>query len=94
VNRSRVRRPLCRIDVFDGGRAWQAHNPCPIMERRMARLPGAGSFYWPSPRAAWRAARVLMAASPGRSARVETISGRRVGYIAPGMAYAYDGSER
>ena len=81
----------CRIEVFEGGRAYDAHNPCPTMEARMARLRGAGSFYWPGPRAAWRRARVLLAQDPARSIRVVTISGRRVGYISGpgGYAYAY-----
>lgn len=83
-----------RIDVFGPARivtkrgkvrvvfaAWQAHNPDPRMERRMSRLPGSGSFYWPSLRDAYRRATVLLRDPSIEAVRVETISGREVAYL-------------
>lgn len=84
-----VRRALlCRIIVFEPGRAYDAHNPDLDSP---TRLPGTGSFYWPGPRAAWRRARVLAKEDPRRLVRVETISGRRIGLIngPGGYSYAY-----
>jgi len=61
------------------GVAWQGWNPDAVMEGRIARLPGAGSFYWPC---AWRgylAARALMRADASvRQVTIETIGGREV----------------
>jgi hypothetical protein len=61
---------------------WNGWNPDPGMETAMARLPGSGSFYWPS---AWRlylAARRLMITDPTvRQIKLETISGREIARI-------------
>lgn len=104
-----MRRTPCRIDVFGPvtvqkrrGRkvttttvlaGWQAWNPDTRMERAMARLPGSGSFYWPTHRDAYRRALVLVRTSPEvTAARVETVSGRRIAYVqraASGEVYAY-----
>lgn len=93
---------LARIDVFGPvtirkarGKtrivqaAWQAHNPSRRMEKRMARLSGSGSFYWPSVRDALRRAQVILREDPSvQSARVETISGRSVAIVGRGYLYA------
>lgn len=68
--------------------AWEAWNPDRRMERAMARLEGAGSFYWPSPRDAFRRAAVAVASGEAESARVETIGGRQVARVGRGYAYA------
>jgi len=51
------------------------------MEMAMARLPGAGGFYWPSRRDAWRRARVMIAAPGVEQIKVETIAGQEVGRL-------------
>ncbi len=43
-----------RMSVFDKACGWQAWNPDPVMEAKSARLPGSGSFYWPSAREAYK----------------------------------------
>jgi len=79
----------CRVVVFADQRvgrrvrgvAWQAHNADRRMERAMGRLRGSGSFYWASPRKAWRRARVALREPGVRQVKVETISGREVGRL-------------
>jgi hypothetical protein len=98
---------LARIDVFGPATtqtrrgkprtvqaAWQAHNPDPRMERAMARLPGTGSFYWPTLRDAYRRATVMLRDPSIHAVRIETISGRRVAYMRCGSAYAYTADDR
>lgn len=90
-----MRARACRVDLFDATSGWQAHNPCPIMGARMARLPGQGSFCFPGPRAAWRAARVAIARGQATAARVVTISDVWIGYMRrDGRAYAYESGDR
>jgi len=75
-----------RINVFTtgalgdpaAGYSYQAWNPDPKMERRMARLPGSGSFYWPSARAAYRAARRFVKEPGVAQVKIETVSGIEV----------------
>lgn len=82
----------CRIIVFGDlqrGKkqihaAWDDWNPDPVMESRMARLKGAGSFYWPNQRDAWRRARVVVREPGVTQVKVETISGRFVGRLYQG----------
>ena len=82
--RARGRQPALRCV------AWHDWHASRRDEIRDARLAGAGSFYWASPRAAWRRARVLIARNPLiQSIRVETISGRRVGTHHRRYAYAH-----
>ncbi len=79
----------CRIDVFTvgalgdpaRGNVYQAWNPDPKMEKRMARLPGSGSFYWPSARAAYRAAGRFVKEPGVAQVKVETISGVEVAWL-------------
>lgn len=79
----------CRIDVFVNekrgskvhGYAYQAWNPDPAMEREMARLPGSGSFYWPSARAAYREAKRIIRKPGVHQLKIETISGFEVGRL-------------
>lgn len=86
----------CRIDIFADVLftpkrrrlpvirhiAWQDWNDSPKMERRMARLPSSGSFYWPTARVAWRRACVMLGRDDRiRQIKVETISGREVGRL-------------
>ena len=74
VGRSKKTRPT--------GVAWDGWNDDPMMERRMARLRGAGSFYWPNALTAYRAARRTMREDARVSQiKIETISGREVGRI-------------
>ena len=62
--------------------AWQDWNDSPKMESWMARRPGSGSFYWPTARAAWRRACVMLGRDDRiRQIKVETISGREVGRV-------------
>lgn len=62
--------------------AWQGWNADPRQERAHARLPGAGSFYWPSARRAYRAAIVAMRADETIDAvRVEGIGSQPVAYL-------------
>lgn len=67
----------CRIDVFTAHYGYQAWNPDVVMEKAMARLPGSGSFYWPTAREAYREA-VRLLKRGARQAKIETISGRPV----------------
>lgn len=80
----------CRIDVFATIQrrvrrklvaqrvGWQAWHPA----QDAGRLPGAGSFYWPSPRAAFRHAVILMRQDPSVEAvRIEGISGQPVAFL-------------
>jgi hypothetical protein len=76
----------CRLWIFaarqgKGPVAWQDWNPDRRMERRMARLPETGSFYWPCPRDAWRRARVMLRTLGVVQVKVETISGREIGRL-------------
>jgi len=89
--------PLCRLSVFGARQvgkrkkyvAWQDWHASARDEQRDARLAGAGSFYWASPRAAWRRARVLMARDPAiEQISVATISARPVGRMFRTHAYA------
>lgn len=62
--------------------AWQAWNTDPIMEGRMARLAGSGSFYWPNAIRAYIAARDIMTMDARvHQIKIETISGREIGRI-------------
>ncbi len=79
-----------RLDVFAErqigrkrrGVGWQGWNPDPIMEDRMARLHGAGSFYWPNAVRAYVAARSMMRYdSTIRQIKMETISGREIARV-------------
>lgn len=78
----------CRLMVFTTIKirkrsvcvGWQDWNDAPRMERKMARLSGSGSFYYPSPRAAWRRAVVLVQRG-AEQVKVETISGREIGRV-------------
>jgi len=64
------------------GVAWQGWNADPQMEGAMARLPGSGSFYWPGPRAAYRAAIVAMRSDATIDAvRIEGIGAQPVAYL-------------
>ena len=84
----------CRMNVFatrdvpigkrgkvrSRGVAWQGWNPDPTMEQRMARLQGAGSFYWPNALRAYISARdAMLADSSIEQIQIETISGREIG---------------
>lgn len=84
----------CRIDFFGtitiakGKRiktlpaAWQGWNPDPVLEGRMARLKGSGSFYWAGAVKAFAAVRKAMATDASiTQAKIETISGREVGRV-------------
>lgn len=85
-------RKLCRIMVFEGGRR-RAHalwNP----RLNSPTLLGTGSLYWPSPRDAWRRARLAIREPGVTQVKVETISGVPVGRLfADGRAYAEDARE-
>jgi hypothetical protein len=96
-----MKKPLCRLWVFSYvpsnerkrrgmvQAAWQDWHESARDEARDARLPGAGSFYWDSPRDAWRRARVLMRQYPLIThVKVETIGGRPVGRMWRTHAYA------
>lgn len=62
--------------------AWQGWNPDPDMESAMARLTGAGSFYWPNAIRAWHAARQMLTSDPRvHQIQIETISGREIGRL-------------
>lgn len=64
------------------GVAWQGWNPDPLLELRMARLPGSGSFYWPGAVRAYSAVRAMMRADATiRQAKIETISGREIARV-------------
>lgn len=86
----------CRMDVFAdrdvpvGKRGkvvrrvvgWQGWNPDPSMEQRMARLQGAGSFYWPNAIRVLAAARQMMHADETiQQIKLETISGQEIGRV-------------
>lgn len=88
----------CRLDVFatryvikGRGRsrrpvaqrvAWQGWNVDARQERAHARLPGSGSFYWPTPRAAYRAALVMLRQDETIEAvRIEGIGAQPVAYV-------------
>jgi|GEM_PF-7041282 len=73
---------LCRMDIFQGNYGYQGWNSDPMMEERMARLPGSGSFYWPSAEACYEAAvRLIRGNKEIHQIKIETISGREVGRI-------------
>lgn len=64
------------------GVAWQGWNADPRQEAAHARLPGSGSFYWPGPREAYRAAVVAMRADDTiRAVRIEGIGAQPVAYL-------------
>lgn len=86
----------CRMDVFATcdvpvgkrgkvkrqGCGWQAWNADPIMEQRSARLPGAGSFYWPNAIQAVMAAKRLIGTDPSiHQITIETISATEIARI-------------
>lgn len=59
---------------------YQGWNPDAMMEHRMARLEGSGSFYWPNAIMAHRAAKQMMTADSSiHQIKIETISGREIG---------------
>lgn len=61
---------------------WDAWNRDPRMEQRMARLQGAGSFYWPCAYLALRAAKQMMQDDARiDQIKVETISAREIARI-------------
>lgn len=61
---------------------WQAWNECVKQEIIHGRLKGSGSFYWPSLRAAYRRAIVIMRKDDTVDAiRIDTISGHHIGYV-------------
>ena len=84
----------CRMDVF-GSReigkgkrrkvvrvGWQGWNPDSSMERQMARLDGAGSFYWPGAIRVLSAAKAMMQADATiDQVKIETISGMEIGRV-------------
>jgi hypothetical protein len=71
-----------RKKLVPQGEAWQAWNADPRQEAAHGRLAGSGSFYWPSPRAAFRAAVVLFRQDAGVEAiRVEGIGSQPVAYL-------------
>lgn len=73
---------VCRMDIFQGDYGYQGWNPDPAMEARMARLPGSGSFYWPSAKACYKAAdRFLRSNKKIHQIKIETISGQEIGRI-------------
>lgn len=73
---------LCRMDIFQGNYGYQGWNSDPTMEERMARLPGSGSFYWPSARDCYRAAgRFIRSNKEIHQIKIETISGQEVGRL-------------
>lgn len=62
--------------------AWQGWNPDGGMERVMGRLVGSGSFYWPSPADAYRAATVMMRQDATIDAiRIRGIGSQDVAYL-------------
>lgn len=64
------------------GVGWNGWNADPVMEQRMARLPGSGSFYWPGALRAYLAVKAMMTADPTiHQAKIETISGREVARV-------------
>lgn len=64
------------------GVAWQGWNADAAMEQRMARLRGAGSFYWPGALRALVAARAAMRADRSvAQIKLETIGGREIGRL-------------
>ena len=64
------------------GVGWQAWNEDATMEDRIARLPGAGSFYWPNALRAYLAARDMMRADASiHQVSIETISAEPVARI-------------
>lgn len=93
-----MNRTPCRIILFGTlavphgrgtkkiGCAWEDWNPDPKQEVAHARLRGAGSFYWPTPRQAFRRAVVSLLKTGADQAKVETISGRPVARL-----YNHDG---
>ncbi len=70
-------RPFCRIVVFQGRSAHELWNP----RLDSPTLLGSGSLYWPTPRAAWRRARVALREPGVDHVKVETISGVEVGRL-------------
>ena len=80
AGRPKGKRPYTPIRFAACG--WQGWNSDPIMEDRMARLPGAGSFYWPNALRAYLAAKQVMASDPRVvQIKLETISGREIGRL-------------
>ena len=80
--RALVTRGKRRGQIDRVGLAWQGWNASPTMEARMARLPGAGSFYWPAAFVAVRAARRIMREDPAvHQIKIETIGGREIGRL-------------
>lgn len=74
--------PYCRITIFTKAYGYQGWNPDPVMEEKMARLRGSGSFYWGSAKEAYKAAFGMMRKDPAiEQIKIETISGREVGRL-------------
>ena len=99
-------REWCRVTVFVRGKgkkakgyAYDLLNKSRRHERlrgspAATRVAGTGSFYWPSAREAWRAAQVELRKPEVDSVRVETISGRKIGYASKHGSYAYTADDR
>lgn len=76
VQKGRRKRPVPQ------GVAWQGWNANARQEAKHARLPGSGSFYWRSPRDAFRAAVIAVRADETvHAVRIESIGGREVAYL-------------
>ena len=74
--RGRARKPIAQ------GVARQGWNADPRQEAAHGRLAGSGSFYWPSPREAFRAAVVAMRADETvHAVRIEGIGSQPVAYL-------------
>jgi uncharacterized protein (DUF1684 family) len=67
-----------RINCFRGRVGWQGWNPDPAMEASDGRLPGSGSFYWPSAKSAWRQGWRWLRRKDVDAFSIETISGRKI----------------
>jgi hypothetical protein len=71
-----------RAEAASQSVAWQGWNADPRQERAHGRLNGSGSFYWPDPRKAYRAAVTMMRADETISAvRIEGIGSQPIGYL-------------
>jgi hypothetical protein len=71
-----------RAKTVAQGVGYQAWNDCPKMESAMARLQGAGSFYWPNAWRAYQAAKRILASDASvHQIKIETISGREIGRL-------------
>jgi hypothetical protein len=76
------RRARKRAEAASQSVAWQGWNADPRQERSQGRLKGSGSFYWPSPRKAYRAAVTMMRADDSITAvKIEGIGAQPIGYL-------------